>query len=83
MSAKPRRRKPSGSLGALKSRLWASIEYLVDVIGDEEQLHEDRRASCNSLTQAAMAYSRLIELHTIEQEMQHFEDLANGNGHHR
>jgi hypothetical protein len=81
MGATPRRRRPSGSLGSLKSRLWASIEYLADVIDDESQSHEDRRASCNSLTQAAMAYSRLIEQHEMLQQLDELRNLAQGNGH--
>jgi hypothetical protein len=82
MSATPRRRRRAGSLGALKSRLWASIEYLVNVIDDETQLHEDRRASCNALTQSTLAYCRVMELYELEQGMQHLEHLATGNGHH-
>lgn len=83
MSATRRRRRRSGSLGALKSRLWAAIEYLVDEIDNEQQDHETRRACCNSLTQATLAYSRLIELHTLEQEMQSLERLAHSNGPQR
>jgi hypothetical protein len=80
MGAKSRRRRPSGSLGALKSRVWASIEYLVDVIGDEDQTHEDRRASCNSLTQAALAYARVMELYEIQKDVNALEEAVKGNG---
>jgi hypothetical protein len=81
MSATPRRRRGSGSLGQLKARLWACIEYNVTCIEDENLEHDLRQRACNSLTQAALAYSRVVELHDLQRDMQRFEHLAHGNGH--
>jgi hypothetical protein len=81
MAAKPRRRRRSGSLGALKSAIWACIEYNLGVIDDDEQTHELRQRACNSLTQSALAYAKLIELYDFEREVRALEVLAPRNGH--
>jgi hypothetical protein len=79
---KTRRRRRSGSLSALKSSIWAAIEYNLGVIESAELDHELRQKACNSLTQAALAYSRLVEQHDMESQMKALERLAQGNGHH-
>jgi hypothetical protein len=81
MSAKPRQRRRSGSLGSLKSALWAVITYNLDVIEDAELDHELRQKACNSLVQASLAYARVIEQHDMEGQMKALERLAQGNGH--
>jgi hypothetical protein len=83
VGAKRRKRRRSGSISSLKGALWATITYNLDVIEDDALEHELRQKACNSLTQAALAYSKVIELHDLEQQMQAFEHLAQGNGHHR
>jgi hypothetical protein len=81
MSAKARRRRRSGSLGALKSSIWACIEYNLGVIDDDEQDHELRQKACNSLTQSALAYSKILELYDLERQVKALEELAPRNGH--
>jgi hypothetical protein len=81
MSAKARHRRRSGSLGALKSSIWACIEYNLGVIDDDEQDHELRQKACNSLTQSALAYSKILELYDLERQVKALEDLAPRNGH--
>jgi hypothetical protein len=60
--ARPRRRRGSGSLGQLKARLWAVIEYTSALVEDGEPLpHDLRLRACNSLTQAAATYYKILE----------------------
>jgi hypothetical protein len=82
MAAKRHQRRRSGSLGSLKSALWATVTYNLDVIEDADLDHELRQKACNSLTQAALAYLKVIEGAELQKEMAHLEHLANGNGHH-
>jgi hypothetical protein len=76
----PRRRRRSGSIGSLKSALWATIAYNLDVIEDAEQDHDLRQKASNCLVQASLAYSRVVEQHEMVRQMAHLEHLANGNG---
>jgi hypothetical protein len=80
--AKRRQRRHSGSLGSLKSALWAVILYNLDVIEEESTEHELKQKACNSLTQAALAYSRVVEQHEMTRQMAHLEHLASSNGYH-
>jgi hypothetical protein len=82
MRANPRRRRRSGSLSALKSSIWACIEYNLGVIEDDELDHELRQRACNSLTQAALAFSKIVELYDLEREVKALEQLSTSNGHH-
>jgi hypothetical protein len=81
--AKPRRRRASGSLGSLKSAIWATISYNLDVVEDAALDHELKQRACNSLTQAALAYAKVIELYEQQKQMDTLERLAGGNGHRR
>jgi hypothetical protein len=81
MSVQPRRRRRSGSLSALKSALWACIAYNLEVIDDKTLEHDLRQRACNSLTQAALAYSRIVELYDLEREVKALEQLSHSNGH--
>jgi hypothetical protein len=81
--AKARRRRASGSLGSLKSAIWATITYNLDVIEDDELDHEVKQRACNSLTQAALAFAKVIELYEQQKQMDTLERLAGGNGHLR
>jgi hypothetical protein len=81
MDATPRRRRGSGSLGQLKARVWAVLEYTVRLVEDEAVDHETRLKGATTLVQAALAYARVVELHDLEKGMQHLESLAHSNGH--
>jgi hypothetical protein len=81
MRAKSRRRRRSGSLSSLKSSLWACIEYNLEVLDDDHLDHELKQRACNSLTQAALAYSKILELYDFEREVKVLEQLAPRNGH--
>jgi hypothetical protein len=81
--AKTPRRRPSGSLVSLKKALWATIRYNLDVIEDAELDHDLKQKACNCLTQAALAYSKLIELHEQQGQLESLQHLADGNGHSR
>jgi hypothetical protein len=83
MAAKSRRRRASGGLAALKRALWAVIVYNLEVIEEAELEHDLRQRACNSLTQAALAYSRVVEQHDMAQQMAALQHLASGNGHQR
>ena len=79
--AKPRKRRRSGSIGSLKAALWAAVCYNLDVIEDLSLEHEVKQRACNALTQASLAYSKLVELHELQTHMATLEHLAHGNGH--
>jgi hypothetical protein len=82
MSATPRRRRGSGSLGQLKARLWAVIEYNVSLVEDDDADHELRLKGSTTLVQAALAYARVLELYDLEREVTELEQLTPRNGHH-
>jgi hypothetical protein len=77
MSGKRRQRRRSGSLGSLKSALWAVVLYNLDVIEDDYAEHELRQKACNALTQAALAYAKVTELYEVERKVCREEE------HHR
>jgi hypothetical protein len=79
MPAKPRRRRGSGSLGQLKARLWAVIEYSVALVDDETVDHELRLKGATALVQAALAYSRVLESHSLESRLAALEAVAEGD----
>lgn len=81
--AKPRRRRPSGLLVSLKKALWATITYNMDVIEDGALDHDVKQRACNSLTQAALAYGKVVELHEQQRQLESLQHLADGNGHSR
>jgi hypothetical protein len=81
--AKPRRRRASGSLASLKKALWATITYNLDVVEDGALDHELKQRACNSMTQAALAYAKVIEIHEQSKAVEELDRLADGNGHRR
>ena len=81
MRANPRRRRGTGSLGQLKARLWAVLEYTASLVEDASADHDTRLKGATTLVQAALAYSRVLEQHDLQRQMGHLEHLAQGNGH--
>jgi hypothetical protein len=81
MEAKRPKRRRSGSIGSLKSALWATIIYNLDVIEDPERDHDLRQKACNCLVQAGLAYAKILELHDLEHQVEDLEQLAGMNGH--
>jgi hypothetical protein len=82
MSATPRRRRAMLTLGQLKGRLSAGIEYATKLLEDESADHELRLKGFTALIQAATIYARVIELYDLEREVKTLEHLAPTNGHH-
>jgi hypothetical protein len=81
--AKPRQRRRSGSLGSLKSALWATITYNLDVIEDVTLEHDLRQRACNSLTQAALAFAKVVDLLEVQRRVADLEvPVTNGHGGH-
>jgi hypothetical protein len=82
VSTKPRRRRRSGSLVALKRYLWATVTYNVSVIEDTDLTHEVRQRASHALVQAAMAYMKVTEATDILTRLESLERAAAGrNGH--
>jgi hypothetical protein len=81
MSELPHRRRGGGTLGQLKSRLWAAVEYNVRLLEDDSIDHELRLKGSNALVQASLAYCRLIEVYDLEREIRELEQLPTHNGH--
>jgi hypothetical protein len=81
MNAMPRRRRGSGSLGQLKARLWAVIEYAVTLVETETEDHETRLKGATVLVQGALAYGRIVELHVLEGEVEQLKQRIAGNGY--
>jgi hypothetical protein len=79
MSATPRRRRASGTLGQLKGRLWAVIEYSTRLVEDEDRSPMLRLKASTALVQAALAYSRIVELSDHEARIARLE--ADRNSH--
>jgi hypothetical protein len=52
------------------------------VIDDDEQDHELRQKACNSLTQAALAYAKVVELYDVARDVAALERLAPRHGPH-
>jgi hypothetical protein len=81
MRTTPRRRRASGSLGQLKARVWAVLEYTVRLVEDEHADHDTRLRGATTLVQAALAYARVVELHDMQAQIDGLRELAQGNGH--
>jgi hypothetical protein len=81
MDAKPRRRRKILTLGQLKARLSAGIEYAVKVMEDESLAHKLRLRGLTGMVQAALAYGKLTEQTELEERLQTLERaLAERNG---
>jgi hypothetical protein len=78
--ASPRRRRPILTLGQLKGRLSAGIEYATKLLEDESADHDLRLRGLNALTQAAMVYGRVIELYELQREVDELHQMVQGNG---
>jgi hypothetical protein len=81
MHANPRRRRGTGSLGQLKARVWAVLEYTVSLVEDEFADHDTRLKGATTLVQAALAYAKVMELHALSQDMAKYEKVVGSNGH--
>ena len=81
MSTKLRRRRGSGSLGQLKGRLWAVIEYSTRLVEDEDRSPVLRLKASTALVQAALAYARLVESNDHEARLRQLEQATERNGH--
>ena len=75
------KRRRSGSIGSLKSALWSTITYNLDVIEAPEHDHELRQRASNCLVQASLAYAKILELYDLTQEVKELEQLAPRHGH--
>jgi hypothetical protein len=76
MRGQPRRRKGAGSLGQLKARLWAEIEYATSLVENGTTDHELRLQGLTALVQAALAYAKILDLYEKEREIERLEALA-------
>jgi hypothetical protein len=81
MAASPRRKRPNGSLRALKRGLFSVFLRNVEFVEDEEQALDTRLRASTAAVQAGLAYARVIELYEVEQRMARLEGLTQGNGH--
>jgi hypothetical protein len=82
MSAKPRRRRRSGSLVALKRSLWVTVTYNMSVVEDTDLTHEVRLKATHALVQSAMAYMKVTEATDILTRLESLERAAaERNGH--
>jgi hypothetical protein len=82
MAASPRRRRTILTLGQLKGRLSAGIEYATKLLEDETADHDLRLRGFTALIQATATYAKIIELYDLEQEVKAIEQLTTRNGHH-
>jgi hypothetical protein len=85
MRGKRRRRRGTGSLGQLKARLWAGIEYVTGLVENGTADHELRLQGLTALVQAALAYAKIVDLYEKERQLAQLEALAaqvtrTGNG---
>ena len=78
----PGQRRASGTLGSVKAAVYSVIMYNRGVVENESKDDEVRQKASNCVVQAALAWSKLLELHEIQQGMQKLEHLADGNGYH-
>jgi hypothetical protein len=69
-------KRSRGSLGELKTALWAVVRYNLGVLEDPSQSHETRRAAGNSLTQAGTAYAKVMMIYKVAQDVKRLEELA-------
>jgi hypothetical protein len=82
MAASPRRRRTILTLGQLKGRLSAGIEYATKLLEDETADHDLRLRGLTALIQASATYARLVELYDLEREVSQIEHLTPRNGNH-
>jgi hypothetical protein len=82
MAVRPRRRRTILTLGQLKGRLSAGIEYATKLLEDEAADHELRLKGFTALIQASATYAKIMELYDIERQVKAIEQLAPRNGHH-
>jgi hypothetical protein len=80
MAAKPHKKRRKGSLGALRTGLFTMFQRHLEFVEASDD-HEICVKSATVAVQLASAYMRVCELTDLEQQMQHFEHLAQGNGH--
>ena len=83
MAASPRRRRTILTLGQLKGRLSAGIEYATKLVEDESLDHELRLKGVNALVQAAIdlrAHGRSCT--SCSGRCSTLEQHASDNGHH-
>jgi hypothetical protein len=80
--AKPRPKMPRkvGDLAGLKRRLWWSILHCEHILSTAES-DELIVRTVHAMTQASLAYARLIELTDLEGQLQALEALEPRNGH--
>jgi hypothetical protein len=81
MAASPRRKRPNGSLGALKRGLFSVFLRNVEFVEDAEQDIDVRLRASTAAVQAGLAYARVLEQLEMQDEMTALEQLATGNGH--
>jgi hypothetical protein len=79
--ASPRRRRTVLTLGQLKGRMSAGIEYATKLLEDETLDHDLRLRALNSQVQACLAYYKLIEASEFERELDSLEAVSARNGH--
>jgi hypothetical protein len=83
MAVSPQRRRPNGSVSALRRGLFSVFLRNVEFVEDPDQDIEVRLRASTAAVQAGLAWARVEELHTLEKDLQHLEQVAHGNGHHR
>jgi hypothetical protein len=81
MAVSPQKRRPKGSLAALKAGLWSVFLRNVEFVEDAAQDIEVRMRASTAAVQAGLAYIRSVEACDMAQQMATLEDLARGNGH--
>jgi hypothetical protein len=81
MPASPRKRRAVLTLGQLKGRLSAGIEYATKLLEDETADHDVRLRGLTALVQASATYAKLVELYDLERDVREIELLTPRNGH--
>ena len=81
MAASPRRKRPKGSLGALKAGLFSVFLRNVEFVEDETQEMDVRLRASTAAVQAGLAWGRIVELYEVERDVKALEALAPRNGH--
>jgi hypothetical protein len=82
MAASPKRRRPNGSLPALKRGLWSVFLRNVELVEDEAQPIDIRLRASTAAVQAGLAWGRVVELHDHEARISAIEAADERNGHH-
>jgi hypothetical protein len=81
MPATPKKRRQKGSLRALQRGLYTIFQRHLEFVEESDDV-EVCTKSATVAVQVALAYMRVCELTDIERDMQGYEHLAEGNGHH-